>query len=276
MSKKEEKNVRFEKREFYGSRFRCLKLTHMGKEKVYAILREVCKNGEIKIEFNEKTDNYFPKGFTEPVEKKLGNIIDKTFNKVLTGEIRLDLRKWWLEVRSGNANTPNWDIISTCNIDGKPGLLLVETKAHHGENSSAGKTKDSNTNLVNHEHIKNAIDEAKKQLAVITKHKIGIDRDCYYQMSNRFAWTWKLADLGIPVVLVYLGFTNAYDMEAKGNKIFKTHGDFGNSMTTGKPATIIDPKVWGKKWEVEKNGKKTPFIALLRSLECNTFIELIN
>ena len=31
-------------------------------------------------------------------------------------------------------------------------------------------------------------------------------------MSNRFAWAWKLADLGVPVVLVYLGFFRALFM----------------------------------------------------------------
>jgi hypothetical protein len=31
--------------------------------------------------------------------------------------------------------------------------------------------------------------------------------DRCYQLSNRLAFTWKLATLGIPVVLLYLGFT---------------------------------------------------------------------
>jgi len=32
--------------------------------------------------------------------------------------------------------------------------LLVEAKAYNGENSPAGKTKDSRTNIKNHEKIK--------------------------------------------------------------------------------------------------------------------------
>jgi hypothetical protein len=34
----------------------------------------------------------------------------------------------------------------------------------------------------------------------------------FYQLSNRFAWSWKIASLGMPVVLVYLGFLNADEM----------------------------------------------------------------
>jgi hypothetical protein len=37
-----------------------------------------------------------------------------------------------------------------------------------------------------------------------------LSRDWCYQMSIRFAWAWKLAGLGKPVILIYLGFL-AYD-----------------------------------------------------------------
>ena len=38
----------------------------------------------------------------------------------------------------------------------------------------------------------------------------------HYQLSNRFAWAWKLADLRLPVVLVYLGFLKANEMRKYG------------------------------------------------------------
>lgn len=42
------------------------------------------------------------------------------------------------------------------------------------------------------------------------------------QLCNRFAWAWKLASLGVPVVLIYLGFLDAVEMEpralASGNE----------------------------------------------------------
>jgi hypothetical protein len=46
---------------------------------------------------------------------------------------------------------------------------------------------------------------------------LAISRDSHYQMSNRFAWSWKLAEYGIPVVLVYLGFLNASEMVDRGD-----------------------------------------------------------
>ena len=33
-----------------------------------------------------------------------------------------------------------------------------------------------------------------------------ISRDTHYQLSNRVAYAWKLASLGVPNVLIYLGF----------------------------------------------------------------------
>jgi hypothetical protein len=38
----------------------------------------------------------------------------------------------------------------------------------------------------------------------------------HYQLCNRFAFAWKLASLGKPVVLVYLGFLNADEMSDQG------------------------------------------------------------
>ena len=35
--------------------------------------------------------------------------------------------------RPNNTRTPNWDIASTCTIEGKAGILLIEAKAHDQE-----------------------------------------------------------------------------------------------------------------------------------------------
>ncbi len=267
MSKKDEK-ICFKPKDFFGSRYRCLSLTHMGREKLYEVLRELSKNHEIKIEFDENADNYFPKGFIEPDEQELGKIKDEVFNQILTDDIQSALKDWWLEIKRGNPETPNWDLISTCKIDGKPGLFLVEAKAHFTENKPNGKDPDSNP--INHEHIGNMIKDVKDKLNEGDKFSFGLTHERYYQLSNRFAWTWKLAHLGIPVVLVYLGFINTKEMN---EKIFYSHVDFVRSMTTGEPAEIVDPNAWERKFEVGDGEKKTPFIALLRSLECNTFVQ---
>ncbi len=45
------------------------------------------------------------------------------------------LEGWW--VKSGSP--PMWDLIATCQIDGLPGLLIVEAKAHENEMHREGK-----------------------------------------------------------------------------------------------------------------------------------------
>ena len=49
--------------------------------------------------------------------------LDRSARFVAT-EIRRQLRDWWLEIVRG-ANTPNWDMASTCKIERREGLLLV-------------------------------------------------------------------------------------------------------------------------------------------------------
>jgi len=118
------------------------------------------------------------------------------------------LRKWWL-VHEGGANTPNWDIAVGCEVEGRPGLILVEAKANAPELSVAGKPLDvaaSAASAENHQQIGQAISEACVALQRISV-TTSINRDSHYQLSNRVAFTWKLASLGVPTVLVYLGFS---------------------------------------------------------------------
>jgi hypothetical protein len=118
------------------------------------------------------------------------------------------LQDWWL-IHKGGANTPNWDIACTCEIEDVPGLVLVEAKANWPELGLAGKTLGSRASLrsrENHEHIGRAIEEACRGWRGLDG-RCAIARDTHYQFANRLAFTWKLAALGIPVVLVYMGFT---------------------------------------------------------------------
>lgn len=68
-----------------------------------------------------------PDGLLRPDEAKLGKTLG-----FLSPEMRGQLTRWWLKV-SRRANTPNWDIVSTCTIEGRPGLVLIEAKAHDME-----------------------------------------------------------------------------------------------------------------------------------------------
>lgn len=118
------------------------------------------------------------------------------------------LTDWWL-AHPEKANTPNWDIALSCEIEGRPGLILVEAKANCPELSPKGKVTDgapSERSARNHDHIGHAISEARTALAVHFP-EIAISRDTHYQLSNRIAFAWQLARMGVPTVIVYLGFS---------------------------------------------------------------------
>ncbi len=136
--------------------------------------------------------------------------------RFLSPDQREKLTTWWLARKA--RNTPNWDIASTCTIEGKPGLLLVEAKAHEKELKEDGKPRDKDSSegsMANHEQIGRAIAQASAEL---NKAMAGwnLSRDSHYQLANRFAWAWKIASMGVPVVLVYLGFLGATDVSDLG------------------------------------------------------------
>jgi hypothetical protein len=114
---------------------------------------------------------------------------------------------WWVPDRYRN---PQWDILSTCTIDDAPGMLLVEAKANDQELDWNGKpiaTKASEQSNENHRIIGKCIEEANAALNQIIPG-FSISRDTHYQLSNRIATAWKLAECGLPVALLYLGFTD--------------------------------------------------------------------
>jgi hypothetical protein len=119
-----------------------------------------------------------------------------------------ELAAWWL-VHRGGANKPNWDLVVACDIAGQPGLALVEAKAHERELGRGGKREypsESAKSAENHERIGKAIAEASLALSKIVPG-VNISRNSHYQLANRLAYSWKIASMGIPVILVYLGFT---------------------------------------------------------------------
>lgn len=85
--------------------------------------------------------------------------------------------------------------------------------------------------------------------------------DSCYQLANRFAWSWKLASLGIPVVLVYLGFLNAEEMRDRGEP-FANAGAWGQALRAH--AKGIVP---GDAWEQHLDVESTLVISLIRSLD---------
>jgi hypothetical protein len=132
-----------------------------------------------------------------------------------------ELTRWWLAHPRG-ATTPNWDIAATCTVEGRRGLVLVEAKAHHAELHNGGKRllgqrrRLSSGETVhrapsanaeeNHRYIGAAINGASAALDRIVPG-VSLSSGRCYQLANRVAFAWRLASLGLPVILVYLGFT---------------------------------------------------------------------
>ena len=239
-----------EKKDLRGSRLRCLMLTSLSREHVADALTDlVAPFASVGPE-----DHWMPGGFLRPDEAKLGEALD-----YLSPEDRKSVTSWWLKVRR-NANTPNWDLASTCTVESRPGLVLIEAKAHDMELRSEGKGKTEITNKDNHEHIGAAISEADDALNNVLPGW-SLSRDSHYQLANRFAWAWKLADMGIPTVLIYLGILNATEMEDQGRS-FSTHQQWRTSVMAHAQGVV--PR---EAWERPLLIRGTPLVALLRSAD---------
>ena len=165
-------------------------------------------------------DNWMPKNIHLNKEAELKNFLRYNFEE----PNHKDIVSWWLHV---DTTTPNWDFISTCDVRGKRGILLVEAKAHYDEvnDESKGKALKSNASedsKLNHVCIGQAIEEAKDDLVKRGFSDVNISLDSCYQLSNRIAHAWWLARNGVPVVLLYLGFLNTNDMK-NGNRVLFSH-----------------------------------------------------
>ena len=189
-----------------------------------------------------------PEGFCDIKEVQL-----HTATGLLPQKVRDKLDDWWLVVKSGQR--PQWDIASTCNIHGTKGLLLVEAKAHTKELDDELKGKDLQGNASansrrNHKRIGAAIQEANVSLKDQTQPVWSLQRDRCYQMSNRFAWSWKLTELCYSVILVYLGFVNAEEMRTGRNHVpFADHSHW-KSCVESHSRPLFPTEVWNKKWPV--------------------------
>jgi hypothetical protein len=130
------------------------------------------------------------------------------------------LRDWWL-VHTRGANTPNWDLVAVCRLAGNPALALVEAKANGSELSCNGKKlgdKASKRSRENHARIRKTLFESSTALAALVPG-VRISIDTHYQLANRLAFSWKLSSLGLPVILVYLGFTGDYGIVDAGEPL---------------------------------------------------------
>lgn len=237
-----------------GSKPRCHLLTHGSQEAVAQRLTALT----YPFATVSPSDQWMPQGFDDIAEATLPEA-----DRLLPADVRTALKQWWLAVPSKTAMSPNWDIASTCTIDGRPGILIVEAKAHDREliDQERGKRFDpssaSENSRRNHARIGSAIDEAGSALESDTGLRWSLSRDSHYQMSNRFAWAWKLANLGIPVVLIYAGFLEAAEMSDVGTPIPDAKAWW--NIVTQHSERLFPAAVWNRKWLL--NGQ--PFIPMV-------------
>lgn len=165
------------------------------------------------------------------------------------------LHSWWLKHKR-NATTPNWDIAMACEVDGRPGLILVEAKAHEAELERGAKRPDraaSAHSKENHEHIAQAIAGARRGYATLG-HDVLIGVESHYQLSNRLAYAWKLAQMGVPTVLIYLGFVGdrpwddglvPFKDQSHWDKCVRAYFDeIGAGQLLGCVLTVAEVPVW--------------------------------
>ncbi len=240
-----------------GSKPRCHWLTHGTPEQVASRLTNLISPwGMVSPD-----DHWMPEGFINITEPQL-----HLQNTLLPDEVRAQLAAWWLPPNAQNRRAPNFDIASTCTIDGNDGILLVEAKAHSTELESeeAGRILGPNPTpgrIASHVTIGTAIIGACNGLSNSTGYPFNISRDTHYQMSNRFAWAWKLTQLGYPVVLVYLGFLNADEMIDRGNP-FTDHDDW-KALVHGHSTPLFPEDIWTSEMRIANKS----LIPLIRSLE---------
>jgi hypothetical protein len=154
--------------------------------------------------------------------------------------------------------------------------VLVEAKAHSAEVKTDGKSArrkpaeaKADTSSVrvgpdnsarNHDHIVGACREASDALNGVLPGW-ALSTESHYQLCNRFAWSWKLASLGIPVVLVYLGFLHAEEMRDQGLPL--DSAEDWDRLVRDHSHGIVPPSVWDRAISIQGTSVR----GVIRSME---------
>ena len=237
------KPLAFLPREFKGSRLRCLMMTHRSRTDVSSFLNSIVTPAAVVTD----ADQWAPRGFPHPDEAKLGET-----SGFLTDAQRNEVTNWWL-AKPGRANTPNWDFVSQCLIGERQGLILVEGKAHEDEFAD---DRCGATNRENFQQIKNRLTEATVGWNAMLPG-FNLTPDSHYQVSNRFAFAWKLATMKIPVVLMYLGFLDADEMSGR---LLRSHAQW-RQCVLDRSEGVIPETAWDRTFDIDG----TPVTVLIRS-----------
>ena len=234
-----------------GSKPRCHWLTHGAPGQVANRLNALAEPwGSVSAD-----DHWMPEGFRRIQEAQL----DKAA-RLLPKQDRGKLRDWWLAVSRPHTRTPNWDIASTCTLDRRKGLLLVEAKAHTQELKIDDHVKAEGPNR---ERIVGCIKEANAALADQTELDWALSHQHRYQMANRFAWSWKLTELGYPVILVYLGFLGAEEMRnGREQNPLNSPAEWAD-LVKAHSEPLFPAEVWDRQWGIHDQ----PFVPRICSIK---------
>lgn len=243
----------------HGSRPRCVALMDGPPQVVADRLMAVVNLPGLVI---STSDLWMPRGKPYPLEdgswhnRPAAEARLDNPNPLVPLQVQADLKNWWL-FHTDRGNTPNWDIAATAHLDAEPCLLLVEAKAHVEELTAHGGNKLSSLNLENRQQIIQCLQEANADLARETGLRWQLSWDSCYQMSNRFAWAWKLTQLGYHVVLVYLGFLSAEEMVTTNTILHDTaHWE---KVVHQYCQPMFPTSVWGQRWPMGEKSL-TPLI----------------
>ncbi len=248
----------------YASRMRCLQMTdnkHAETAEIFS--RLIAGYGTV-----DSSDTWAPRGPEAPAEIR----IDEVTGFLRSPDHKAELRNWWTAEVVGT-RTPTWDIASSCTINGVKGLLLIEAKAHIGElNSDHSGSREKpilaqikkgfsdSTDAWN-----DALHEYADARGFKLSHNVKLSTDSHFQLCTHFAFAWKLADMGVPVILAYLGFLNVTELEDENRLIFRSK-EMWNKCVFEKTSKPLPEEIWDATFHF--NG--TP----LTVLRCTATIEL--
>lgn len=177
---------------------------------------------------------------------------------------RLD--EWWV---SEQYTGPTWDLLAECTLNGRPGILMVEAKAHeselqlHGKLQSADASEQSNAN---HARISESLARTQAWFRRAVDTESNISAASHYQLANRLSGVEALASCGVPAILMYLGF--------RGDTYFKSDyfrdDDHWQQVMLGYIAGVV-PAGWiGQTTAHERGGSVTMLIRSLPILQVST------
>jgi hypothetical protein len=87
-------------------------------------------------------------------------------------------------------------------------------------------------------------------------------------MANRFTWAWKLTELGIPVILVYLGFIGCEEMRKGSSQRQIIDLEDWDAIVRAHSRPLFPGEIWNQRWQLHGQS----FIPLIRA--CDQSLEL--